>query len=193
MFCSICLMSGNTKPLVAKWPCCFKDILSIYIYMPTWHMNMVKIAITVLYNYWHNVISNWSRCIYSDILGSIRVIPDRQLNNNKVIHQLSAVNINSVQSSNASMAVHWITNNVISIDPFIISTHRGRVGRQSHIHEYMGVINHPCYNLTGYLALPLLISGHRWIFIFTTKTNIHILRESMAVVTYSYHNLVKIC
>ena len=74
--------------------------------MPTWHMNMVKIAITVLNNYWHKVISNWSRCIYSDILGSIRVIPDRQLNNNKVIHQLPAVNINSVQSSNASIAVH---------------------------------------------------------------------------------------
>ena len=25
-FCSICLKSGNTKQLVAKWPCCFKDI-----------------------------------------------------------------------------------------------------------------------------------------------------------------------
>ena len=34
MFCSICLMSGNTKPLVAKWKCCFKDILLIiYIYI----------------------------------------------------------------------------------------------------------------------------------------------------------------
>ena len=35
VFCSICLKSGNMKPLVAKWPCCFKDIfisLSIYIY-----------------------------------------------------------------------------------------------------------------------------------------------------------------
>ena len=29
---SICLKSGNMKPLVAKWPCCFKDIL-IYIYI----------------------------------------------------------------------------------------------------------------------------------------------------------------
>ena len=33
VFCSICLKSGNTKPLVAKWPCCFKDILSISIYI----------------------------------------------------------------------------------------------------------------------------------------------------------------
>ena len=32
VFCSICLNSGNTKPLVAKWPCCFKDIF-IYIYI----------------------------------------------------------------------------------------------------------------------------------------------------------------
>ena len=31
-FISICLKSGNTKPLVAKWPCCFKDIF-IYIYI----------------------------------------------------------------------------------------------------------------------------------------------------------------
>ena len=29
---SICLKSGNMKPLVAKWPCCFKDIF-IYIYI----------------------------------------------------------------------------------------------------------------------------------------------------------------
>ena len=28
-FISICLKSGNTKTLVAKWPCCFKDILPI--------------------------------------------------------------------------------------------------------------------------------------------------------------------
>ena len=33
-FIRICLMSGNTKPLVAKWPCCFKDIY-IYIYIFT--------------------------------------------------------------------------------------------------------------------------------------------------------------
>ena len=26
VLCSICLTNGNTKPLVAKWPCCFKDI-----------------------------------------------------------------------------------------------------------------------------------------------------------------------
>ena len=25
-FIRFCLMNGNTKPLVAKWPCCFKDI-----------------------------------------------------------------------------------------------------------------------------------------------------------------------
>ena len=36
-FASIRLKSGNTKPLVAKWPCCFKCIfislpLSMYIY-----------------------------------------------------------------------------------------------------------------------------------------------------------------
>ena len=31
---SICLKSGNMKPLVAKWPCCFKDIF-IYIYIYT--------------------------------------------------------------------------------------------------------------------------------------------------------------
>ena len=31
-FIRICLMSGNTKRLVAKWPCCFKDIF-IYIYI----------------------------------------------------------------------------------------------------------------------------------------------------------------
>ena len=36
VFCSICLKSGNMKPLVAKWSCCFKDIfiyMYIYIYM----------------------------------------------------------------------------------------------------------------------------------------------------------------
>ena len=34
VFCSICLKSGNMKPLVAKWPCCFKDIyIYIYIYI----------------------------------------------------------------------------------------------------------------------------------------------------------------
>ena len=34
VFCSICLKSGNTKPLVTKWPCCFKDIYKyIYIYI----------------------------------------------------------------------------------------------------------------------------------------------------------------
>ena len=32
VFCSICLKSGHTKPLVAKWPCCLKDIF-IYIYI----------------------------------------------------------------------------------------------------------------------------------------------------------------
>ena len=32
VFCSICLKSGNTKPLVTKWPCCFKDIFYLYIY-----------------------------------------------------------------------------------------------------------------------------------------------------------------
>ena len=37
VFCSICLKSGNMKPLVAKWPCCFKDIfIYIYIYIYTW-------------------------------------------------------------------------------------------------------------------------------------------------------------
>ena len=34
---SICLKSGNMKPLVAKWPCCFKDIfIYIYIYAHTY-------------------------------------------------------------------------------------------------------------------------------------------------------------
>ena len=34
-YISICLMSGNMKQLVAKWPCCFKDILSLSIYIFT--------------------------------------------------------------------------------------------------------------------------------------------------------------
>ena len=37
VFCSICLMSEYTKPLVAKWPCCFKDIyIYIYTYLFKW-------------------------------------------------------------------------------------------------------------------------------------------------------------
>ena len=33
-FISICLQSGNTKPKVAKWPCCFEDIfISLYLYI----------------------------------------------------------------------------------------------------------------------------------------------------------------
>ena len=33
-FCSICLKSGKTKPIVVKWPCCFKNIfISLYIYI----------------------------------------------------------------------------------------------------------------------------------------------------------------
>ena len=31
VFCSICRTSGDTKPLVAKWPICFKDIFTFFL------------------------------------------------------------------------------------------------------------------------------------------------------------------
>ena len=42
---SICLKSGNKKPLVAKWPCCFKDIF-IYIYIHIYIYIYIYIYIT---------------------------------------------------------------------------------------------------------------------------------------------------
>ena len=42
VFCSICLKSGNMKPLVAKWPCCFKDIF-IYIYIYIYMVNELHV------------------------------------------------------------------------------------------------------------------------------------------------------
>ena len=45
VFCSICLKSGNMKPLVVKWPCCFKDIfIYIYIYIYDPRKNLKKVT-----------------------------------------------------------------------------------------------------------------------------------------------------
>ena len=51
VFCSICLKSGNMKPLVAKWPFCFKDIfIYIYIYMPAWYHTFMQKMYLVLFS-----------------------------------------------------------------------------------------------------------------------------------------------
>ena len=47
VFCSICLKSGNMKPLVAKWPCCFKDI---FIY---WMPRIIALS-TLVGEYWRH-------------------------------------------------------------------------------------------------------------------------------------------
>ena len=47
VLCSICLKSGNMKPLVAKWPFCFKDIfIYIYIYIVLYIQDKTKTVYT---------------------------------------------------------------------------------------------------------------------------------------------------